>query len=88
MTDEIARYGLLAIFVLMLLESACIPIPSEVTMLFGGAPTTASFLAPEQQLDFWLQSSRGRSATSSAPGSPTGPATRAGPLSTDGAATC
>ncbi|HEU4865969.1 MAG TPA: DedA family protein [Actinomycetota bacterium] len=53
-TDEIARYGLLAIFVLMLLESACIPIPSEVTMLFGGALTTASFLAPEQQLDFWL----------------------------------
>ena len=54
MTDEIARYGLLAVFVLMVLESACIPIPSEVTMLFGGALTTASFLAPEQQLDFWL----------------------------------
>jgi membrane protein DedA with SNARE-associated domain len=53
-TDEIAQYGLLAIFVLMVLESACIPIPSEVTMLFGGALTTASFLAPEQQLDFWL----------------------------------
>jgi membrane protein DedA with SNARE-associated domain len=53
-TDEIARYGLLAVFVLMVLESACIPIPSEVTMLFGGALTTASFLAPEQQLDFWL----------------------------------
>ena len=53
-TDEIAQYGLLAVFVLMVLESACIPIPSEVTMLFGGALTTASFLAPEQQLDFWL----------------------------------
>jgi membrane protein DedA with SNARE-associated domain len=53
-TDEIVRYGLLAVFVLMVLESACIPIPSEVTMLFGGALTTASFLAPEQQLDFWL----------------------------------
>lgn len=53
-TDEIARYGLLAVFVLMVLESACIPIPSEVTMLFGGALTTAPFLAPEQQLDFWL----------------------------------
>jgi membrane protein DedA with SNARE-associated domain len=53
-TDEIARNGLLAIFVLMVLESACIPIPSEVTMLFGGALTTAPFLAPEQQLDFWL----------------------------------
>ena len=54
MTGEIARYGYLAIFVLMLLESACIPIPSEVTMLFGGALVTAPFLAPEQQLEFWL----------------------------------
>lgn len=53
-TEEIARYGYVAIFVLMVLESACVPIPSEVTMLFGGALTTASFLAPEQQLDFWL----------------------------------
>ena len=53
-TGEIARYGYVAIFVLMLLESACIPIPSEVTMLFGGALVTAPFLAPELQLDFWL----------------------------------
>ena len=53
-TGEIARYGYLAIFVLMLLESACIPIPSEVTMLFGGALVTAPFLAPDQQLEFWL----------------------------------
>ncbi|MGA9161419.1 MAG: DedA family protein [Actinomycetota bacterium] len=53
-TGEIARYGYLAIFVLMLLESACVPIPSEVTMLFGGALVTAPFLAPDQQLEFWL----------------------------------
>lgn len=53
-TGEIARYGYLAIFLLMLLESACIPVPSEVTMLFGGALVTAPFLAPEQQLDLWL----------------------------------
>jgi membrane protein DedA with SNARE-associated domain len=53
-TGEIARWGYLAIFLLMLLESACIPIPSEVTMLFGGALVTAPFLAPEQQLEFWL----------------------------------
>jgi membrane protein DedA with SNARE-associated domain len=33
----IADYGYWAIFVLMLAESACIPIPSELTMLFGGA---------------------------------------------------
>jgi membrane protein DedA with SNARE-associated domain len=52
-TEEIARYGYVAIFVLMVLESACIPIPSEVTMLFGGALVSASFLAPEQQLGFW-----------------------------------
>ncbi|MGZ8612850.1 MAG: DedA family protein, partial [Actinomycetota bacterium] len=45
--------GYLAIFVLMVLESACVPIPSEVTMLFGGALVSASFLAPEQQLAFW-----------------------------------
>jgi membrane protein DedA with SNARE-associated domain len=51
--DNVATYGYLAIFVLMVLESACIPIPSEVTMVFGGALVTAPFLAPEQQLDFW-----------------------------------
>lgn len=53
-TQEIAKYGYLAIFLLMVLESACIPIPSEVTMLFGGALVTASFLAPEQQLQLVL----------------------------------
>lgn len=34
---EINQHGYLAIFLLMILESACIPIPSEVIMLFGGA---------------------------------------------------
>jgi membrane protein DedA with SNARE-associated domain len=33
----IAQYGYLAVFFLMLAESACIPVPSEVIMLFGGA---------------------------------------------------
>jgi membrane protein DedA with SNARE-associated domain len=33
----IVDYGYLAIFVLMLAESACIPVPSELTMLFAGA---------------------------------------------------
>lgn len=32
----ITDYGLIAIFLLMLAESACIPFPSEVTMLVGG----------------------------------------------------
>lgn len=31
-----AEHGYIAVFVLMALESACIPIPSEVTMLFAG----------------------------------------------------
>ena len=35
-THVIAVFGLPGIFVLMLLESACIPIPAEATMLFAG----------------------------------------------------
>jgi membrane protein DedA with SNARE-associated domain len=34
--DVVAELGLLGIFVLMVLESACIPVPSEATMLFAG----------------------------------------------------
>jgi membrane protein DedA with SNARE-associated domain len=41
----IENFGYLAIFVLMVAESACIPIPSEVTMLFGGALANATFVA-------------------------------------------
>jgi membrane protein DedA with SNARE-associated domain len=33
----IAQYGYLAVFLLMLAESACIPVPSELIMLLGGA---------------------------------------------------
>lgn len=35
-TDFVADLGLAGIFVLMVLDAACIPIPSEATMLFGG----------------------------------------------------
>jgi membrane protein DedA with SNARE-associated domain len=54
----IADHGELAIFLLMALGSACIPIPSEVTMLFGGALTSAAFVAAGQALSlpgvvFW-----------------------------------
>jgi membrane protein DedA with SNARE-associated domain len=35
-TDFVMSGGLPAVFVLMTLESACIPIPSEATMLFAG----------------------------------------------------
>ncbi len=47
-TDTIGAYGYLAIFVLMTLESALIPVPSEVTMVFGG------FLVSRGDLDFVL----------------------------------
>ena len=35
-TDLIDKIGLAGVFILMTLESACIPIPSEATMLFAG----------------------------------------------------
>jgi membrane protein DedA with SNARE-associated domain len=35
-TDVVDKLGLPGVFILMLLESACIPIPSEATMLFAG----------------------------------------------------
>jgi membrane protein DedA with SNARE-associated domain len=37
LTSAVVHHGYLAVFLLMVLESACIPIPSEVIMLFGGA---------------------------------------------------
>lgn len=48
MEGWVTDYGYTAIFLLMLAESACIPFPSEVTMLVGG------FYATEQgSLDFF-----------------------------------
>jgi membrane protein DedA with SNARE-associated domain len=35
-TNVVADLGLPGVFILMLFESACIPIPSEATMLFAG----------------------------------------------------
>ncbi|HEX5116876.1 MAG TPA: DedA family protein [Pseudonocardiaceae bacterium] len=37
MQQFIAHFGYLAVFLLMVAESACIPIPSELIMLLGGA---------------------------------------------------
>ena len=37
MQHLIVTYGYLAVFVLMVAESACIPVPSELIMTFGGA---------------------------------------------------
>jgi len=42
----ITTYGYLAIFVLMLAESACIPVPSELIMTFGGALAAGAVLRP------------------------------------------
>ena len=62
-TDFISRdvtsYGYAAIFVLMLLESACVPIPSEVTMLVGGALTTTAFAGAGNELNFVAVASAG-----------------------------
>src|ERR671918_1220786 len=46
-TESLGEYGYQAIFVLMVLESALIPIPSEVTMVFGG------FLVSRGELNFF-----------------------------------
>lgn len=46
--DIIGQVGYLGIFILMALESVCLPIPSEVVMTFGG------FAAQRGDLNFWL----------------------------------
>lgn len=52
--EEISRYGYQAIFGLMVLESAGIPIPSEAIMGFGGALTTGFIIAGVNgHLNFW-----------------------------------
>jgi membrane protein DedA with SNARE-associated domain len=35
-TSQVGAYGAIAILLLMVLESACIPVPSEAIMLYGG----------------------------------------------------
>ncbi len=44
----VQHFGYLAVFLLMLPESACIPIPSEVTMAFAG------YFAAHGDLNFWV----------------------------------
>lgn len=43
MQHLITQYGYAAVFLLMMAESACIPIPSEVIMLFGGALAAGAY---------------------------------------------
>jgi len=45
-TDAVGSYGAWAGFILMILESACIPVPSEAIMVFGG------FLAGQGKVSF------------------------------------
>jgi len=45
--DQVAAHGLWAVFFLMVLESACIPIPSEVTMIYAG------YLVSQGEMVFW-----------------------------------
>ena len=52
MQHFIGSYGYLAIFVLMLAESACIPVPSELTMPLGGA--LAAGAVAGVHLNLWL----------------------------------
>jgi membrane protein DedA with SNARE-associated domain len=56
--DTVTRWvvdnGYIAVFLLMVLESACVPIPSEVTMLVGGALASPAFAGPGQELDLGL----------------------------------
>jgi Uncharacterized membrane-associated protein len=47
LVQVLTDYGLLAVFVTMILESACIPIPSEVVVPYGG------FLAAQGHVALW-----------------------------------
>jgi membrane protein DedA with SNARE-associated domain len=48
LTGLIQQYGILGVFLLMVPESACIPVPSEVTLLFSG------FAVSQHWMSFWL----------------------------------
>jgi len=57
-THVISSMGYLGIVLLMAIESACIPLPSEIIMPFAGAVTIASIaqaqLPPHAPLSLWL----------------------------------
>ena len=48
MTGLIQQFGPLGVFMLMVPESACIPVPSEVTLLFSG------FAVSQHLMSLWL----------------------------------
>jgi membrane protein DedA with SNARE-associated domain len=45
MTELIERYGALGVFLLMVPESACIPVPSEVTLIFSGVAVREGWMS-------------------------------------------
>ena len=45
MTGLITSFGVLGVFLLMVPESACIPIPSEVTLLFSGFAVSQGWMS-------------------------------------------
>jgi hypothetical protein len=45
LTELIQTYGALGVFLLMVPESACIPVPSEVTLLFAGVAVHQGWLS-------------------------------------------
>ncbi len=58
LTDVVARHGYVAVFLLMAVGSACVPVPSEIVMLFGGALASSGFAVealhdPSAQLSYW-----------------------------------
>ena len=61
-TNAVGDHGYVAVFVLMAVGSACIPIPSEIVMLFGGALASAGFAAGNQ-LDLVVVSLMGVAGT-------------------------
>jgi len=57
LTDTVAANGYVAVFLLMAVGSACVPIPSEIVMVFGGALASSGFAEqvlhdPSRQLSF------------------------------------
>jgi membrane protein DedA with SNARE-associated domain len=48
LTDLVSTWGYAGIFITMMLESMCIPIPSEIVVPFAG------FLAYEGKMDIWI----------------------------------
>ncbi len=45
LTDVVARHGYIAVLLLMAMSTACIPVPSEIVLMFGGALASQTFAA-------------------------------------------